>query len=360
MISKNKARHNMMIPGVVTVYSVTHFLVDFACAFLMFRAVINSDSRYLCVLFYNFFAFAFQMPLGLIADKCSRNHLFATAGCLLIAAAYGLAAFPVMLAVTLGIGNALFHIGGGVDILNISISKKKIAALGVFVSPGAFGVYFGTILGTGNVELSVYIIATLIIAATGIVALRRLQGDKYTGNATFSLNGSGDIKVVIAIVCLFLVVAVRSFVGLSLNFSWKSIELWGLLLICAVVFGKTAGGFLTEKIGILATTCLSLGLATLLFMFSALPLPGIIAVFAFNMTMPITLWIMADLLKGAKGFSFGLLTFALFLGFLPVYLGVQVPADTVWRICLAAAGISILLMFAVIWNYARWIGEKEE
>ena len=45
------------------------------------------------------------------------------------------------------------------------------------------------------------------------------------------------------------------------------------------------------------------------------------AVFLFNMTMPLTLWAAARLLPGAKGFSFGLLTFGLFLGFLPVCLG---------------------------------------
>ena len=45
------------------------------------------------------------------------------------------------------------------------------------------------------------------------------------------------------------------------------------------------------------------------------------------MTMPITLWAAAKLLPGAKGFAFGMLTFALFLGFLPVYLGWSVPVQ---------------------------------
>ena len=39
------------------------------------------------------------------------------------------------------------------------------------------------------------------------------------------------------------------------------------------------------------------------------------------MTMPVTLWAAARTLPGAKGFTFGLLTFALFLGFLPSFLG---------------------------------------
>ena len=43
--------------------------------------------------------------------------------------------------------------------------------------------------------------------------------------------------------------------------------------------------------------------------------------FLFNMTMPVTLWAAAKLLPGGRGFAFGMLTFALFLGFLPAYLG---------------------------------------
>ena len=65
----------------------------------------------------------------------------------------------------------------------------------------------------------------------------------------------------------------------------------------------------------------SLGLAAALYLLSAMPLPGILAVFLFNMTMPVTLWAAARVTPGAKGFSFGLLTFALFLGYLPSFLG---------------------------------------
>jgi len=62
------------------------------------------------------------------------------------------------------------------------------------------------------------------------------------------------------------------------------------------------------------------------------------------MTMPITLWAMAKILPGAKGFSFGLLTFALFLGFLPVYLGINVPQSISWLFALLAALSLIILL----------------
>ena len=58
-------------------------------------------------------------------------------------------------------------------------------------------------------------------------------------------------------------------------------------------------------------------------MLSGCPIAGILAVFFWNMTMPLTLWAMAGVLSGARGFSFGLLTFALFLGFCPSYLNIR-------------------------------------
>ena len=72
---------------------------------------------------------------------------------------------------------------------------------------------------------------------------------------------------------------------------------------------------------------------------------GTAAVFLFNMTMPITLWAAARLLP--PGLAFGTLTFALFLGFLPVWLGWPVlftggtgyAAGALCSLALLAAGL---------------------
>ena len=50
---------------------------------------------------------------------------------------------------------------------------------------------------------------------------------------------------------------------------------------------------------------------------------GIAALLLFNMTMPITLYLLVSKLPQLSGFCFGLLTFALFLGFLPEYFGLR-------------------------------------
>ena len=65
----------------VTAYSVSHFAVDFACAFLVLRYFGNrADTAMLCLI-YNFFAFAMQLPMGIMADKLNKNSLVALCGC---------------------------------------------------------------------------------------------------------------------------------------------------------------------------------------------------------------------------------------------------------------------------------------
>ena len=106
--------------------------------------------------------------------------------------------------------------------------------------------------------------------------------------------------------------------------------------VCAVVLGKTAGGYLSDRVGAKGASIASLGLAALLFLLSGRPLWGTLAIFFFNMSMPITLRAAADALTGMKDFSFGLLTFALFLGFLPTWLGIPAPSAG-WFLALGAA-----------------------
>ncbi|MCL1794137.1 MAG: hypothetical protein FWG34_09725 [Oscillospiraceae bacterium] len=323
----------------VAVYSIAHFIVDFSCAFLMFRNISASPDWYLCLLLYNFFAFAAQMPLGLIADRLNRNSLVAAAGCIFAGAAYALWRLPMAAAATAGIGNAMFHIGGGLEVLNMS--EKKSAALGVFVSPGTFGIYFGTLLGKGGALSPVLVIFAMFLAAAGIFALCGAQ-PAAINNAAFSLEPKASDKIYIAVVFMFLVVVLRSYVGLTLNFPWK-IGGWATAVVFAAALGKTLGGFSADKFGARRTAVFSLGLAAPLFLFLEIPVLGVIAVLLFNMSMSVTLWAMAKIFPGAKGFSFGLLTFALFLGFVPVYLdfGPSMP-----RLFSAAAAISLLLLWA--------------
>lgn len=361
--------------GLVLGYSLGHFLIDFSCAFLMFHSIIASSNWYLCLLIYNFCAFALQAPLGLVVDKLSKNWLFALAGCVLVIAAYGVSALSgaaqaaLAAVILLGLGNGLYHLGGGVDVLNMS--KGRFGPVGLFVSPGAFGIFFGTLSGRGQSLASFVVVIALIAIALLVFTIRRALGDSYPRNAAFSLEMSSAPRLgqqqasrfseattdtrapglqkvlptalLIAAACLFFVVVLRSFAGMALSFEWKSLGYWGLIAVCAVVGGKATGGFLADRFGVLKTAAVSLGVATVLYLFSGSALPGVLAILLFNMTMPITLCALVQIFRGAKGFAFGLLTFGLFLGFLPTYLGAAPSTDPFVAFGLAAISLILLL-----------------
>jgi FSR family fosmidomycin resistance protein-like MFS transporter len=339
----------------VILYSVTHLLVDLACAYLLFSKVFGTEQWYISILLYNFCAFALQMPVGLLADRRNRNAVCAAAGCLFAAAAYGLGEYPVAASLTAGIGNALFHVGGGIDVLNQS--REKSGLLGIFVAPGAFGLYVGTMYGKQGMGATVYIIAALLITAFLMLLLQYVPGQSLKSEnvtlsfQTRSLACAGKSTVlkptaaVAAITGMFLVVCLRSYVGMTLSFPWKGEGSWALILVCAVVLGKMAGGILADAFGALKTTAVTLGLAAILFVFSGYPAAGTAAVFLFNMTMPVTLWAVAGIMPGSKGFTFGLLTFGLFLGFIPVYLGTD-PLFSGGAGFAAASALSLVLLCA--------------
>lgn len=73
----NTKEENSMLKRhkVISVYIFAHFVVDFACAFMIFRIAYDSGQWLTCLLIYNFCAFALQMPIGLIADRWNRNAL---------------------------------------------------------------------------------------------------------------------------------------------------------------------------------------------------------------------------------------------------------------------------------------------
>lgn len=292
-----------------------HFLVDFACAFLLIRTLRSNAAWAELLILYNFCAFAVQMPLGLLADRWNRDYLVAAFGTLLVAAAYALTGVPWLAAAVAGLGNAAFHVGAGLEVL--SVSENRAGPLGLFVSPGAMGLFFGTLLGKGT-ALSLWLLPVVLFCAA--LALLWAKQDRPVSVSGCELP---PIKTVYTpILLLFAVVVLRSYVGMSLSFPWKGEGNWALILTVAVALGKAAGGYLADRLGVIKTAAGSLICSALLLVGADLPVCGTGAILLFNMTMPLTLWACAQLLPGTRGFAFGILTFGLFLGFLPAAFSV--------------------------------------
>lgn len=330
--------------AMLTVYSLSHAVVDFGCAFLVFRTMLSAPELGLCLLFYNFCAFALQMPFGLLADGWNRNAVTAAVGCIFVAAAY-LPALPSMAAAIIaGVGNSLFHVGGGLDVLNDSTERS--AGLGIFVSPGAFGLYLGGILGRGGEMAGFVPVLLLLAAAAGILLCAgKTYGDLESRNAPAELEL--PVGGVSAAVFLTVVVILRSYMGFNQTLPWKGTGHWGLIVTIALVLGKASGGFLCDFLGARRAAVLSLGLSALCYLFAGNPILGTAAVFLFNMTMPVTLWAAARLMPGGKGFAFGLLTFGLFVGFLPTWLGLPSLLTEPWAMALAAVLSAVLLLLGL-------------
>ena len=291
-----------------------HFLVDLGCAFLLFRAFPRYSDWAGLLILYNFCAFALQMPLGLLADSWKRNGSVASGGAFLVAAAYALTGAPMLAAGIAGLGNAAFHVGAGLETL--TVSNGRAGPLGLFVAPGAVGLFFGMQLGRGTV-LPIWALPLLLTAAAAALLLFRTERTVTRREEELpKLKAAGP-----ALAALLAVVIIRSFVGMNLTFPWKGEGRWALLLTLAVAAGKAAGGYLADRFGLRRVAVISLLCAAGFLLTSGYPALGTAAIFLFNMTMPLTLWASARLLPEMGGFAFGLLTFGLFLGFLPSAFG---------------------------------------
>ncbi len=348
----------------IIINSVLHFIVDGICAFAMFGKY-GSDGG-AAYLYYNLCAFALQMPVGALADlvaasvskgnEAVKKRFYWIVSLLgIIFVIIGMFAGPL----ALGVGNAMFHVGGGLNTIIEDKNKKHGGiSLGIFVAPGALGLFIGKAAAefTG---LEVYIRNVWIgIAAFAVLAgfLRLYYEERHfafvetVGEERLSVKpqNKSNVKaaepVIFAIVC-FIAVVIRSYVGLSADFSWKSGLSSAFAITLAVVLGKAAGGFVCAWLGELKAICISLGIAAVCFIFSDIPVFGILALFFFNMTMPITLYLLVKKMPLLPGFSFGFLTVALFAGFMLIYLNASLPIS--FNILGCAGSIVTLILLAV-------------
>lgn len=304
------------------VYAAGHFLVDFFCALFL---ISRQPPAYAFIL-YNFCAFAMQFPIGLLADTLGYNRGFALAGVLLVFSS--LLPTPLPLQVTLvGLGNACYHIGGGREAL---LSGNTFTGLGFFVSPGAVGIFLGTLWAektAAHITCAVLLLILIFFLVAFCDNKRMIRKPK-----------SGQPWIAAAMLA---VVVLRSVVGLSMLTPWKT----GVFITVGALagaLGKFLGGAAADIFGADRAGVISLLLAAVLFCFPDSAAAGVLAVLLFNMTMPITLGKASQALPGFEGTAFGLLTFGLFLGYLPSVVGCSLSGVVSVLLTLLSAAILLL------------------
>ena len=259
---------------------------------------------------YNFFAFAAQAPLGYWADRLGRPVAVAACGCLLVATGACLSNTPLLGLLILGLGNALFHVGGG--IVTLSLAQNRATLPGVFVAPGTLGVAAGTAFGAANVHPAPLFVVLLVIAAAAMAILGlsiRPVGQTNSSRQT-PLKGSDVFSVAVLLLCV--TISLRQIVG---GFGMETAKDWLFAATAAVFFGKALGGILADRFGWHGfTITMVLFSAPLLFCSHTFPLIGVIGLLFFSMSMPVTLTALSVLFPGRPGLAFGLASLALCFG----------------------------------------------
>lgn len=347
----------------MAVYALAHAAVDACCAVLLWSAYhdgrLTAGTAWSAFLLYNLLAFAMQPLVGLAADRLHAGRGTAASGALLTAVAVPLALLPGATGVAVvlaGLGNAMFHVGGG--IVSLTAAPGRAGPVGVFVAPGAAGLAAGILAGktggTGWPFAAVLLVLAVILA---IAPQPRFAAGRPAGPDAIGMTDSRLIPPqpslattgMVAAVLLLVVVGIRSYVGLTLALPWKS-EFWLLVaLTAAVVTGKALGGLLGDRLGWrpVAVTALLVSLP-LLALGGDSPVAGIAGMLAFNLTMPVTLAAVAAMLpRGREGFAFGLTCLALFIG--------AAPALTGWAKSPSPAMLAALILPAAValWSALR-------
>ena len=308
--------------------SVIHLVVDLVSISVIFSTV-SSETVVILTVLYNFLAFAMQAPLGALLDKVAIPKYFAMLGYVFLIVAVLLTGSPVAAIIFVGLGNALFHIAGGYITLSLS---KKIGWLGLFVAPGALGLFLGRMLPFSPLILIGLVVICLVITLLMPIKIIKTKVQKMPSSNNATLYVLITVKIILLVVCF------RSYIGFAASLAPLSLP---ILLTLGVVIGKVLGGVIADKIGVYKTAFSSLVVSAVLFLFAGQSgVVSILTVLFFNMTMPLTLFSLYKFLgEQHKGLAFGLTTLALFLGFLLSLVSRSLPFYIISILTLCSLGL---------------------
>lgn len=319
--------------------SLMHFVTDGLCSYLVFAKLYpdNPSNAFTVFFLYNILAFVTQSPIGMLIDKYNKPKLFLaiSMGAMLIGYAFSEVWF---VSVTLiGISNSFFHVAGGKYVTDKS--GNDISHLGIFVSTGAIGLMLGQ--RCHSFTLMPYIFFAVLIIC-GLLMIFSCDSE----TKTYSEEYKAKDKATIAILAVIAVVFIRSFVGKVVSPDFTPSGLMFLFIALATALGKSIGGVCAKLNGIRPTTYVSMVIAAICLTFGVgNEIAFVLGVFAFNFTMPITLYFANVLLKGREGFAFGTLAASLTPGY---FIAMSFTYSLTMRILTAVFCVLSMLIIVIV------------
>ena len=315
--------------ALVGIATLMHFLVDGLCLCCTYLLTSPFNLPHLAAIFitYNLLAFLSQPLTGWMADRIRHKHWMLLGAVMLLAVAVlvtplvmssGGESTMFAVAALLGIGNSLFHVWGGKQVV-LQVGND-IRALGVFVSTGAFGLAVAIVFCSWML-LYIFLIA-LIVLATAYVMTDKSESHEHiqskelpTNSAHRSTLNPQRTSFVIAIAAF---VMFRSYLGKEFSLGAANTDAMILLVGFVTMLGKMAGGWISRWMGVVKalTIILIVVLVCMLTQRFSPVLPALAGLFMINCTMPITLYLANSVLPEREGLAFGILAAALMPGYL--------------------------------------------
>ncbi len=301
----------------LAINTISHAVVDFSCFFFLFGAFISAftDSKTILLGFmlYNLIAFGLQPFVGLLCDK-KKNIPIAPFGVLLTMLAITLSAYPFVALILIAIGNACFHVGGGITTLKNC--EGHMTDNGIFVASGAVGVSLGTLAGNNPDFINSYTLILLCLCGFALLWVYLYGNHGGSTISTFSHTITNRNLAMITILLIgFCLVLVRAFAVTLLPAYYEKTTFLLCFTGSVACIGKAAGGILGDYFGArkVGSFSLLLSIPCLLLGGSSIIIYGL-GLLLFNMTMAITLCLIAGQLPNHPGFAFGITTAGLLLG----------------------------------------------
>ena len=319
--------------------SLMHFVTDGLCSYLVFAKLYpdNPENAFWVFIGYNILAFVTQSPVGMLIDKYNKPKIFLTVSITAMLFGYAFSGFWLVSVVFIGMSNSLFHVAGGKYVSDKS--GNDISQLGIFVSTGAIGL----VLGQRYLDFALmpYIFFAILIGC-GLLVI--FSEDSETKSYPEEYEAQKDSTY--ALLAVIGVVLIRSFVGKVIAPDFTISGHMFLVIAIATALGKAMGGVCSQLVGIKPTTYVSMAVAAVCMTLGVgNSVTFVLGIFAFNFSMPITLYFANILLKGKEGFAFGTLAAVLAPGY---FIAMSFTYSTGMRICTAALCLISMLIIIII------------